>query len=257
MFVNFSEETQHLLKQAEKEKDSLNHPYVGSEHLFLAILKEKHKINDILRKNGVTYEAFKNEIMTTIGMGTKKSTYNLYTPLLKKVLENALIDAREENNKSVNPEVLIISLLDYDDSIAYNILSNMGIDIEKLYYDIKNNKPRKANKKKLMLEELGTNLTKLARENKLDPVIGRDKELNETIEILLRRKKNNPILIGPAGVGKTAIVEALATLIVQNKVPLSLLNKKIISLNIFSLVAGTKYRGEFEEKMKQIIKELE
>ena len=257
MFVNFSEETQHLLKQAERQKDELNHPYVGSEHLFLSILKDK-KLNEIFKKHKVTYERFRNKLVDLVGVGNKKSEFVLYTPLLKKILENAVIEAREENNQTVNPEILIISILDEEDGIAYSILRTLNVNIDRLYYDIKNKKNNKQiKKKKLLVDELGSNLTKLAKEKRLDPVIGRDKEIYKTIEILLRRKKNNPILIGPAGVGKTAIVEGIANLMATNRCPSFLQNKKIISLNIFSLVSGTKYRGEFEEKMKNLIKELE
>lgn len=257
MFVNFNEETRHLLKQAEKEREDLKHPYVGSEHLFLSVLKES-KLTDILKKHKITYKKFKDKLISLVGVGSKKSDFILYTPLLKRVLENAVIEAREENNKIVNPEIVIISILDEEDGIAYSILKSLKVNVDKLYGDLKNkNINRKFKKKKLLLEDIGTNLTKLAKENKLDPVIGRDNEINKTIEILLRRKKNNPILIGPAGVGKTAIVEGIANLMISGKCPSFLENKRIISLNIFSLVSGTKYRGEFEEKMKTVIKELE
>lgn len=257
MFVNFNEETRHLLKQAEKEREELKHPYVGSEHLFLSVLKES-KLTDILKKHKITYKKFKDKLISLVGVGSKKSDFILYTPLLKRVLENAVIEAREENNKIVNPEIVIISILDEEDGIAYSILKSLRVNVDKLYGDLKNkNINRKFKKKKLLLEDIGTNLTKLAKENKLDPVIGRDNEINKTIEILLRRKKNNPILIGPAGVGKTAIVEGIANLMISGKCPSFLENKRIISLNIFSLVSGTKYRGEFEEKMKTVIKELE
>ncbi len=257
MFVNFSEEVRHILKKAEKERDDLNHPYVGSEHLFLSILKNS-KLKDILKKHKVTYDKFKEKLVSLVGVGSKKSEFVLYTPLLKRVLENAVIEAREENNKVVNPEIIIISILDEEDGIAYTILKSFNVNIDKLYYDLRIKKNNKNNKrKKLLLDEQGTDLIKLAKEKKLDPVIGREKEIDKTIEILLRRKKNNPILIGPAGVGKTAIVEGIANLMVSDKCPSFLKDKRIISLNIFSLVSGTKYRGEFEEKMKTLIKELE
>lgn len=257
MFVNFSEETRHILKQAEKERDELNHPYVGSEHLFLSILKDS-RLSDVLKKHKITYKKFKEKLISLVGTGSKKSDFVLYTPLLKRVLENAVIEAREENNRIVNPEIIIISILDEEDGIAYSILKSFNVNLDRLYFDLRTKKTFKnGKKKKLLLEELGTNLTKLAKDKKLDPVIGREKEIEKTIEILLRRKKNNPILIGPAGVGKTAIVEGIANLMVSNSCPKFLLDKRIISLNIFSLVSGTKYRGEFEEKMKTLIKELE
>ena len=139
MLVKFSEETQHLLKQAERQKDELNHPYVGSEHLFLSILKDK-KLSDIFKKHKVTYERFRNKLVNLVGVGSKKSEFVLYTPLLKKILENAVIEAREENNQTVNPEILIISILDEEDGIAYSILRTLNVNIDRLYYDIKNKK---------------------------------------------------------------------------------------------------------------------
>ena len=190
MFVNFSEEVRHLLKQAEIEKDLLNHPYVGSEHLFLSVLKDSRLI-DTLKKYKITYKKFRDKLISLVGVGSKPSDFVLYTPLLKRVLENAVIEAREENNRVVNPEIIIISILDEEDGIAYSILKSFNVNIDKLYYDLKLKKNVKnQRKRKLLIEDLGTNLTRLAKEKKLDPVIGRDKEINETIEILLRRKKN-------------------------------------------------------------------
>ena len=135
MFVNFSEEVRHILKNAEKERDDLNHPYVGSEHLFLSILKNS-KLKDILKKHKVTYDKFKEKLISLVGVGSKKSKFVLYTPLLKRVLENAVIEAREENNKVVNPEIIIISILDEEDGIAYTILKSFNVNIDKLYYDL-------------------------------------------------------------------------------------------------------------------------
>ena len=246
MFVNFSEETRHILKQAEKEKDDLNHPYVGSEHLFLSILKDSRLI-DIFKRHNVTYDKFKEKLISIIGTGSKKSLFTLYTPLLKRILENAVIDAKEENSKSVSPELIVISILDEEDGIAFNILKSLKVNIDKLYFDIKTKRTNKINKsKKSFLNEIGTDLTLKAKEKRLDPLIGRQDEIRKTIEILLRRKKNNPILIGPAGVGKTAIVEGIANLIISSECPSYLKNKKIIAIDIFSLVSGSKYRGEFE-----------
>ena len=133
MFVNFSEETRHLLKQAEKERDELNHPYVGSEHLFLSILKDG-KYSDILKKHKLTYSKFKNKLISIVGKGSKKSDFVLYTPLLKKILENSVIEAREESNQNVNPEMLIISMLDEEDGVAYSILRMLNINIDKLIF---------------------------------------------------------------------------------------------------------------------------
>ena len=257
MFVNFSEEVRHILKQAEKQRDWLNHPYVGSEHLMLAILKSG-KLKEVFKKHKITYDIFRDKVINLFGIGRKKSNFILYTPLFKKILENSVIEAREEGKKIVTTEIILLSILDEDNSIANGVLESMNVDIDRLYYDLRLNKCKQNKKsRKTLLEEIGVNLNTLALENKLDPVIGRDREIKNIMEILLRRKKNNPILIGPAGVGKTALVEGLANIIVSDKCPKYLKNKKIIALNIYSLVSGTKYRGEFEEKMKRIIKELE
>ena len=257
MFVNFSEETKHLIKQAIKEKEELLHPYIGSEHMFLSVLKDS-RLKDIFNKNKLTYDKFKSKLISIVGRGTKKSDFTLYTPLFKRALENAVIESREQNSKSVSPEIIIISILNEEDGVAYSILKSMKINIDKLYFDIKDIKTKNHNKKrKLMIEEKGIDLLKQARDKKIDPVIGRDKEILKTIEVLLRRKKNNPILLGPAGVGKTAIVEGIANIMVSSKCPSYLKNKRLVAFNIYELVSGTKYRGEFEEKMKVLIKELE
>ena len=257
MFVNFNEEVQHVLKQSEMEKEALNHPYVGSEHYVLALLKNS-KLKTVFNKNMVTYEKFKNELVATIGIGKTPSQFLLYTPMLKKILQNTLIEAREEGISKITPEIIMLVILKSKQGMAYNLLKQMNINISNLYHDINSFcDHRKKRRRKLLIEELGTDLVKESRINSFDPVIGRDYQINKIIEILLRKKKNNPILVGPAGVGKTAIVEGLANLIAGNKCPSTLKNKRIISLNMFSLVSGTRYRGEFEEKMKQVINELE
>ena len=257
MFVNFSEDARHILKQAQKEKEELNHPYIGSEHLMLSILKEG-SLKELLNKYGITYLKFREKLISLIGIGTKKMEFNLYTPMLKKIIQNAIFEAREDNLPNINPDLLFITILDEQDGVAYSVLRSMKINLDRLYNDIRKRRFQKSSKKKkLLIEEIGVNLTKQAKLKKIDPVIGRDKEIEETINILLRRKKNNPILLGPAGVGKTAIVEGIVNLMVSDKCPSYLKNKNIISLNIFAIVSGTKYRGEFEEKMKTIIKELE
>ena len=257
MLGNFNEEAQYILLKAREEMLELNHPYIGSEHLVLSILKNNDSLSKKLKNYGLTYDNFKEEIINIIGKGTKKSEFFLYTPLLKKVIENSLLDAKENNNGNVTPEHLFSSLLEEGEGIAIRLLIGMNIDIDELYEEFNNNlriKPKK--NKKLLINELGINLVEEAKKNKLDPVEGREKEINRVIEILGRRCKNNPILIGEAGVGKTAIVEWLSHLIAKKEVPANLQNKKIISIDMASLVAGTKYRGEFEERLQKIIKEI-
>ena len=259
MIGNFNEETQKILVSAKIEMTNLKHPYVGTEHLVLAILKSDTNLSSRLKEYDLTYNNFKNEIIKIVGIGSKKSEFFLYTPLFKKVIENAIIDSKENNNGEVTLEHLFSSLLEEGEGIAIRILIGMGLDVEDMYDEFSSKLIKKNNKrnKKLLIEELGVNLTDKAKNNELDPVIDREDSVQRLIEILCRRTKNNPILIGKAGVGKTAIVEELARLIEKDKVPANISGKKIISLDMASTVSGTKYRGEFEERMKKIIKELE
>lgn len=259
MFGNFTEEARKILLNAKLERFNLKHPYVGSEHLVLAILKSDNNVSKKLKKYNLDYDKFKNEIINIIGIGNKESEWFLYTPLLKRVIETAIIDSKENNNGDVTTEHLFQSLLEEGEGVAIRIMLGMEVDLDSLYndfsYKIFNNKKKK--NKKLLLEELGIDLTKKANNNELDPVIGRDKEISRVLEILSRRTKNNPLLIGEAGVGKTAIVEELSRRIACGNVPLSLKDKRIISLDMATTVAGTKYRGEFEERMRKILKEIE
>lgn len=259
MIGNFNEEAQKILLNAKLEMIELKHPYIGTEHLILAILKSNTNLAKKLKDYELTYDKFKEEIIKIIGVGSKKSEYYLYTPLFKKIMQNAILDSKENNNGEVTIEHLFSALLEEGEGIAIRILIGMGIDVEDMYDEFSSSLIKKHNKrnKKLLLEELGTNITYKAKNNELDPVIDREKEVKRLIEVLCRRTKNNPILIGKAGVGKTAIVEELARLIVKEEVPNNIVGKKIISLDMASAVSGTKYRGEFEERMKKILKELE
>ena len=260
MIGNFNDEAQTVLINAKNEMIELGHPYIGTEHLLLAILNSDTNISSRLNGYGLMYNNFKDELCKIVGTTDKKNEVFLYTPLLRKVIQNAIIDSKENNDGEVTIEHLFFSMLEEGEGIAIRIIIGMGIDIEKLYDDfsyslIKKSKSNK--KKKLLIYDLGIDLTNMAKTDGLDPVIGRGKEVKRVMEILCRRTKNNPILIGDAGVGKTAIVEELSRLIANDDVPRPLLNKKIISLDMATMVAGTKYRGEFEERMKKVIKEIE
>lgn len=260
MIGNFSDEAQNILNNAKIEMNSLGHPYVGTEHLLLSILNSDSDIVSRLNKYNLSYNSFKGELCKVVGVTDKKNEYFLYTPLLRRVISSSVIDAKENNDGEVTVEHLFFAMLEEGEGIAIRILVGMGIDIESLYDDFSISLVRsckKSKNKKLLIYDLGVDLTNLAKNNKLDPVIGRDKEVKRVIEILCRRRKNNPILIGEAGVGKSAIVEEISRLIANDEVPSILMGKKVISLDMATMVAGSKYRGEFEERMKKVIKEIE
>ncbi len=260
MFSKFSEDAQKVLVLAKKEMLDLKHPYVGSEHLLLAVLSKKElDITKKLEKEKITYSLFKDEIIKIIGIGSDENKWFLYTPLLKRLIETATLDAKDNNSKEVTVEHLFLALLEEGEGIAIRILLGMKVNLDNLYQIFSNDfAPKKSKKsKKLLLDEFGVNFTKKASNNEIDPVVGREEEINRVIEILSRRTKNNPLLIGEAGVGKSAIVEELCNRIVMGNIPKSLLNKQVISLSMSSLVAGTKYRGEFEERIGKILKEVE
>ena len=251
MFENFGFEITRLFKEAEKERFLLKHPYVGSEHLLLAILKSEDKVVNVLKKYNLTYDIFKKELIRVVGSSSKDNELNLYTPLLKRVIQNALDDARENNQVIVTAEHLILSLLEEGEGIAIRILVSMDIDLDSLYKELQ---PTTIKKGKLEIYETGILLNDYVSLS--EKIVGRDNEIEIIIETLLRKKKNNPLLVGAAGVGKTAIVEELTRKIIREEVPDELLNKKIVMLEMGALVAGTKYRGEFEEKLTKIIKEV-
>ncbi len=259
MFGNFSEEAQRILLKSKTEMLKLNHPYIGTEHFVLSLLNDKNELTYKLNDFGLSYEKFKNNILKVIGHGSEKTNQFLYTPLLKKIIENAVMECSDTHNRYVTIEHLFLALLESGEGIAIRIFIKMNLNIEKIYNTIfikESGKNSKKNKK-LIIDELGIDLNKKSLNKELDPVVERKEEINRILEILCRRIKNNPLLIGPPGVGKTALVEEISHLITTNSVPDILLSKRIISLDMASLVAGTKYRGEFEDRMKKILKEIE
>lgn len=249
MYNNYNLETSRIFKDAEKIMISLNHGYVGTEHLFLSMLKNSEEIRNLLEKYQIEYDSFLEELLLVVNSENCKKVACIYTPLLKKVIKNAEMHAK---NSYITPLMLLESLLEEGEGIAIRILISMGLDIDKLYDEIKQ-KDKKSNQK-LEIYNIGKEMSKDLSD---DFVVGREKEIDLITETLLRKNKNNPLLIGDAGVGKSAIVEELARRIKKGDVPNALKNKKIISIEMSSLVAGTKYRGEFEEKLNKIIKEVE
>lgn len=237
----FNKDVCMILKSAEKEMLNLRHPYVGTEHLLLALLKRKD-ISDLCGKFKLTYAGFREALVNVIGCASKKSEFILYTPLLKKVIDEAQARANGDN-KSLDDLYLFSSLFDENDGIALRIVSSMGIDPKELTKEL--GKPK-------ILSGLGICLNDTVS----DRIYLRDKEIDEIISVLLRKNKNNPLLVGKAGTGKSAIVYELARRINEGVVPDALKDMKIYLISTSSLVAGTKYRGEFEEKINNLISEV-
>lgn len=245
----YTEELRKVLKCSENEAIENGDSLVGSEHILLSILKIETSISETLKKEGLTYSKIKNKL----NKNTIKKEYVFYKKELLKILEEIIIKKNDFESEITLPN-LMNKILENNNTTAYKILKSLNIDIENLKSNLI---IKDIDSKSLLIKELAINLNDLARKNELDKVIGRDKEIERIIEVLARKNKNNPILIGEAGVGKTAIVEELARRIVSGEVPKFLENKEILNLNIASVIAGTKYRGEFEEKLSNIIKELE
>ena len=256
MMSNFSEEAQNVLNGAKEEMMGLKHPYIGTEHLILSILRVDNEIRERLFSYNLSYEGYRKVVMDTVPMGSVEADNFIYTPLLRRVIESSCYMARENGLGDISVRNLFASMLDIGEGTGIRGLVNMGININDLYTEF-HSLSRGKSKKKLMVMEFGVCLNDMARDGKLDPVIGRDKEVTRVMEILCRRSKNNPVLVGEAGVGKSAIVEEVARRIEFEMVPDRLLGKRIISISMANLVAGTKYRGEFEDRMRKLIKEVE
>ncbi len=271
----FAEGAKRVITSALLGAKEMGHTYVGSEHLLLGILSETNSTPaKLLKERGVDYEYVRERIIGFVGMGCKTllSSEDM-TPVCRRVILRASILASTKDSVSVGIEHLLFSLLG-EECVATRIIQDADIDpdelktvLEELYFNMEPREftvqktQRRQEEAKLvvstpLLDENAIDLTEKARNNKIDPVIGREAEEERMIAILLRRSKNNPCLVGEAGVGKTAIVESLATRIVKGNVPKELRNKRILSLEISSVVAGTKYRGEFEDKIKNIINEV-
>lgn len=251
MFSIFTEDAQKILVSAKKESIDLKNENINTGHILLAVLSLNNELSKKLNRFNLSYKNVKEEL-NNISNKTNYKTFYTYSNVLKKVLEDLIIVSKE-NKEEITGEKILISIIKEGDGVAYRLMQYFNVDISSLLCEL-NVKKKKYNKK-VYLEEIGINLNKKAKNNSFEPVIGRDNEISRIIEILSRKNKNNPILIGKAGVGKTAIVEELSRRIESYDVPEILLNKQIISIDLASIVSGTKYRGEFEEKFKKIINE--
>lgn len=272
-YSKLTERAQIVILEAQSESEKFKHGYVGTEHVLLGILKEKGYSANLLNKYGINTEKVIRMIQKYLGYGdvTRTEEEILLTPRNKRLLDESMLKAKKFNHRYISPEHILLALITQGEGMAYTILKCFKFDFDDSSKDltdfllheyreddkmditsdvVKNNKTP-------MLDKYGRDLTELASEGKLDPVIGREVETERLLEILCRRIKNNPCLIGEPGVGKTAVVEGLAEKIVEGKIPDILRNKKIISLDITSMVAGAKYRGEFEERLKKTMQEIE
>jgi ATP-dependent Clp protease ATP-binding subunit ClpC len=266
-FEKFSERARRVLTIAQEEARSLNHSYIGTEHILLGLVREEEGVAArVLINLGIGLSKVRSAVEFIIGRGDKPGAGETgLTPRAKKVIELAIDEARQMGHNYIGTEHLLLGLLREGEGVASSVLDSFGITLERARAEVahiltQSTPPRarmvRSSSRTPALDQLGSDLTDQARKGKLDPVIGRHKEIERVIQILSRRTKNNPALIGEPGVGKTAIVEGLAHRIVAGDVPETLQDRRLIALDMGSLVAGTKYRGEFEERLKKIIDEI-
>ena len=264
-FERFSEGARRVLTKAQEEAKRLGHSYIDTEHILLGIVDEDAGVaSKVLSNLGVPLTKVRAAVEFVVGKGERRTTGEIsLSPRAKRAIEIAVDEARRLNSTYIGSEHLLLGLLGGKEGVACNVLENFGITLDRareevaqvMRHDAVRARTNRTASKTPTLDQLGTDLTALARSGKLDPIIGRTKEIERVIQILSRRTKNNPALIGEPGVGKTAIVEGLAQRVVDGDVPEVLQGKRIVALDIGSLVAGTKYRGEFEERMKKVIEE--
>lgn len=270
IFDRFTEKAQKVLIFSQEEAVRLRHNYIGTEHILLGLLREGEGLAaQILNSRGANLEDIRKRVVSAVGMGNVPVSQVIgYTPRTKNIMEISVNEARMLGHNYVGTEHLLLALIREGEGVAAQILKSLGIELSNILEDIiqQVSGDEKAGFKQGMsgikkgntpnLEQYGRDLTEMAREGKLDPIIGREKETERVIQILSRRTKNNPVLIGDPGVGKTAIAEGLAQKIAEGNVPEILKDKRVITLDLSAMIAGSKYRGEFEERLKNVMNEI-
>src|ERR671931_574232 len=272
MFERFTDRARRVVVLAQEEARMLNHNYIGTEHILLGLIHEGEGVAaKALESLNISLEAVRSQVEEIIGQGQQAPSGHIpFTPRAKKVLELSLREALQLGHNYIGTEHILLGLIREGEGVAAQVLQKLGADLNRVRQTViqllsgytggkgegapggQGEGPQGS----MVLDQFGRNLTQLAREGKLDPVIGREKEIERVMQVLSRRTKNNPVLIGEPGVGKTAIVEGLAQDIVKGDVPETLKGKQIYTLDLGALVAGSRYRGDFEERLKKVLKEI-
>jgi ATP-dependent Clp protease ATP-binding subunit ClpC len=273
MFERFTDRARRVVVLAQEEARMLNHNYIGTEHILLGLIHEGEGVAaKALESLGISLEAVRAQVEEIIGQGQQAPSGHIpFTPRAKKVLELSLREALQLGHNYIGTEHILLGLIREGEGVAAQVLVKLGADLTRVRQQViqllsgyqggkeaatAGGPAAEAPSTSLVLDQFGRNLTQAARENKLDPVIGREKEIERVMQVLSRRTKNNPVLIGEPGVGKTAVVEGLAQAVVKGEVPETLKDKQLYTLDLGALVAGSRYRGDFEERLKKVLKEI-
>jgi ATP-dependent Clp protease ATP-binding subunit ClpC len=273
MFERFTDRARRVVVLAQEEAKMLNHNYIGTEHILLGLIHEGEGVAaKALESLNISLDAVREQVQDIIGQGQQQPTGHIpFTPRAKKVLELSLREALQLGHNYIGTEHILLGLIREGEGVAAQVLVKLGADLNRVRQQVIQLLSGYQGKEQVsvggdtqaaaqggsqILDQFGRNLTQAARDGKLDPVIGREKEMERVMQILSRRSKNNPVLIGEPGVGKTAVVEGLAQAIVRGDVPETLKDKQLYTLDLGSLIAGSRYRGDFEERLKKVTKEI-